>query len=43
MLVLKKNLKYKKNIILIHFQMKNTLKNNRSHTSKQFFLPEVIS
>jgi hypothetical protein len=28
-------LKYK-NIILIHFQVKNTLKNNRNHTSKDY-------
>jgi hypothetical protein len=26
--------KKKKNIILIHFQMKNTLKSNRNHTPK---------
>jgi hypothetical protein len=25
-------LKIKKNIILMHFQVKNTLKNNRNHT-----------
>ena len=28
-------LKIKKNIILMHFSMKNTLKNNRNHITKQ--------
>jgi hypothetical protein len=32
--------KNKKNIILMHFQMKNTLKNNLYHTSKQTSLSQ---
>jgi len=30
-------LKNKKNIILMHFRIKNTLKNNRNHTLKHAF------
>jgi hypothetical protein len=30
-------LKNKKNIILIYFQVKNTLKNNHYHTKKYYF------
>jgi len=33
-LILKIIFKNKKNIILIYFQVKNTLKTNRDHTSK---------
>jgi hypothetical protein len=37
----KKNFKIKK-IILIHFQVKNTLKNNRNHTSKHNYIKHFI-
>jgi hypothetical protein len=39
---LKKNLKIKKNIILMHFKMKNTLKNNRNYTPKQVKFDKIF-
>jgi hypothetical protein len=38
MLISKINLKNIKNIVLMHFQVKNTLKNNCYHNSKHYLI-----